>query len=112
MNGKMTRIRSLSAVAGVSLLALGTVVSPQAMAQSETQAQPSAGLAQLAELPSIADLADRLLPAVVEITIETKSVSAARSFPTRPTTMTIRRSRISSTSSSSASRARTRSPAR
>ncbi len=84
MNGKMTRIRSLSAVAGVSLLALGTVVSPQAMAQSETQAQPSAGLAQLAELPSIADLADRLLPAVVEITIETKSVSAAPQLPNTP----------------------------
>jgi serine protease Do len=54
----------MAAAAGFSLLAFSA-------AWAETPAQPApAGMAQLQELPSVADLADRLLPSVVEITIE------------------------------------------
>jgi serine protease Do len=67
MSGKITTVRSLALAAGISMLAAAAV-------QAQTTPAPDAGQAvaaiPLQELPSVADLADRLLPAVVEITIE------------------------------------------
>ncbi|WP_374332880.1 DegQ family serine endoprotease [Aestuariivirga sp.] len=67
MSGKIGKMRSLALAAGFSMLAAAAV-------QAQTTAQPVQNLTptqpQLQELPSVADLADRLLPAVVEITIE------------------------------------------
>ena len=76
MSVKIKGVRVLAAAAGISLLGLAaasaqtTAQSPQinqtpAPGENLTPTQP-----QLQELPSVADLADRLLPAVVEITIE------------------------------------------
>ena len=59
------------AATAFSLLALGLVMSPAVLPHPQAHAQT-----QVTELPSVADLADRLLPAVVEITIESKSPSA------------------------------------
>jgi hypothetical protein len=56
----------------LALAATGLSPWPAQKVQAET-----AATAQLQELPSVADLADRLLPAVVEITIEAKG-SAVR----------------------------------
>jgi serine protease Do len=63
MSGRWNFIRVTAVAAGLSLLGL----SP-GMALTE-EGMPPAAL-QFQELPSVADLADRLLPAVVEITIE------------------------------------------
>ncbi len=73
MNGRLGMVRM--AAAGIAVLGLiGPLTTVPALAQ-----------ATLAELPSVADLADKLLPSVVEITIETKStVSAAPQLPTPP----------------------------
>jgi serine protease Do len=57
-------VRNAAAGAAVGLLALGLAVDPATF---------PAALAQ--ELPSVADLADRLLPSVVEITVEAKSTA-------------------------------------
>lgn len=63
-------------MAGISMMALGLVAGvtpiPRASAQDLTQVPAQ-------ELPSVADLADRLLPAVVEITIESSGASATPS---------------------------------
>ena len=64
MSGKIRTVRSVALAAGISMLA-AAAVHAQATAQVEVPAAT-----QLQELPSVADLADRLLPAVVEITIE------------------------------------------
>ncbi len=64
MIGRWLALRPAAAALGLSFMVLGPVSVPPAMAQ---------------ELPSVADLADRLLPAVVEITIESKSASATPS---------------------------------
>ena len=74
MSGRFGRIRTAAAV---SIAVLG-LVAPQL-------AVPALAQTPLIELPSVADLADRLLPAVVEITIETNAkVSAAPKRPDLP----------------------------
>src|SRR3712207_6758041 len=86
MSGRSTKSR-IGAVMGLSLLAASPVVAQQAQesppinqGNSLTPTQP-----ELQELPSVSDLADRLLPAVVEITIESKgSSSSAPSLPDLP----------------------------
>ncbi|MFT3987054.1 Do family serine endopeptidase [Aestuariivirga sp.] len=55
----------LRGLLGGTALAFAVVALPLPMTVPQAQAQA-------AELPSVADLADRLLPAVVEITVETK----------------------------------------
>jgi hypothetical protein len=80
MSGKIYKMRSAVAGVGMSLLVFGTM---QALAQDTAPAAPVAPESpqinqtpapgenltptqpQLQELPSVADLADRLLPAVV-----------------------------------------------
>jgi serine protease Do len=71
MMGKRSTMPGAALALGISVLA---AVSAGALAQEAAPA-PAAGLAQLAELPSVADLADKLLPAVVEITIESRGPS-------------------------------------
>lgn len=71
MIGKTQSVRA-AAILGLSVMALA-LTGPSAPAQTTAQSQtitPDATQPQLQELPSVADLADRLLPAVVEITIE------------------------------------------
>jgi serine protease Do len=73
MSGKVKSVRAIAAAAGISLLGLAA-----AHAQTSADTPPVSQTLtptrlQLEELPSVADLADRLLPAVVEITIESGS---------------------------------------
>jgi len=63
----------------LALAATGLSPWPAQKVQAET-----AATAQLQELPSVADLADRLLPAVVEITIEAKGSAPADTSPEPP----------------------------
>ena len=70
----MNGIRRALFGAAFSVVALGSAAPPLL--------QPAA--AQSVQLPSIADLSDRLLPAVVEITIESKSATAAPPIPGLP----------------------------
>lgn len=72
MTSRETRI---GFVLALGALAMGLVLGPQAV-RAET-----AAAVQLQELPSVADLADRLLPAVVEITIEAKVPESADTTP-------------------------------
>ena len=73
MNGRLGMVRM--AAAGIAVLGL---ISP-------FMAVPARAQTTLAELPSVADLADKLLPSVVEITIESKgTASAAPQPPTTP----------------------------
>jgi len=87
MSGKFRTARGVALAAGLSMLALAaaqaqtTAQSPQinqtpAPGENLTPTQP-----QLQELPSVADLADRLLPAVVEITIESGGEGSADATP-------------------------------
>ena len=87
MSGKFRTARGVALAAGLSMLELAaaqaqtTAQSPQinqtpAPGENLTPTQP-----QLQELPSVADLADRLLPAVVEITIESGGEGAADATP-------------------------------
>jgi serine protease Do len=77
MTMKMDIVRAVSLAAGISVLGVGP-----AMAQTAAEGGTNAvGQIQLQELPSIADLADRLLPAVVEITIEAGGGSAPEGAP-------------------------------
>lgn len=87
MRQKMNSVRAAALAAGFSLLAFAaaeaqtTAQSPQikqvpAPGENLTPTQP-----QLQELPSVADLTDRLLPAVVEITIESGGGSATDTAP-------------------------------
>lgn len=72
--------RFLAAVALPALVmagAGGVALVPPALAQSQTQAQTQAQV-----LPNVADLADKLLPAVVEISVESKA--AGPSMPDMP----------------------------
>lgn len=87
MSGRLNGVRALAAAAGISLLGLAAA-SAQTTAESPRATQtPASGqtlsLTQtpLQELPSVADLADRLLPAVVEITIEAGAGGAEGSPP-------------------------------
>ncbi|WP_204508347.1 DegQ family serine endoprotease [Aestuariivirga litoralis] len=75
MSGKITTVRGLALAAGISMLAAAAVAQTTAQSPAINQTPaPGENLTptqpQLQELPSVADLADRLLPAVVEITIE------------------------------------------
>ena len=70
MTATLVGFRRIAAAFGFSVLALGFVAAPPAVPQVQAE-----------ELPSVADLVDRLLPAVVEITIETKPASAAPVLP-------------------------------
>jgi len=74
MSGKIRTVRSVALAAGFSMLA-AAAVHAQSTAQPSAVDQALAGV-PLQELPSVADLADRLLPAVVEITIESGGGSA------------------------------------
>ncbi|MCA3554690.1 DegQ family serine endoprotease [Aestuariivirga sp.] len=76
MSGKIVTVRSFVLAAGIGMLAAGAV-------QAQTSTQPAQDLTAttLQELPSVADLADRLLPAVVEITIESGSGSEGSDTP-------------------------------
>ncbi len=77
MNNRMIGVGVVALAAGLSVLSHGA-----AMAQSSTDSSTSpAGQIVIAELPSIADLADRLLPAVVEITIEAGGESSPDTAP-------------------------------
>ncbi|MBC8037407.1 MAG: Do family serine endopeptidase [Rhizobiales bacterium] len=63
MDGRHGMLRSVMAGTALGLLALGLVLSPAVAPFAQAQVQ---------ELPTVSDLAERLLPAVVEITVETK----------------------------------------
>ena len=79
MIGRQSRFRGALTGAGFSILALSAVLAPAGLQQARAQqAMPTV------QLPSIADLSDRLLPAVVEITIESKSASASPALPSLP----------------------------
>ena len=103
MSAKTWTVRSLALAAGISMLAAAAVTQSPALAPAVAQTATDETLTpaqpMLQELPSVADLADRLLPAVVEITIESSGEGSAEAAPeaqpdTRPTP-----SRTSSTSS-------------
>ena len=85
MSAKTWTVRSLALAAGISMLAAAAVT--QAPAPSPALAQTAAdetltpAQPMLQELPSVADLADRLLPAVVEITIESSGEGSAEATP-------------------------------
>lgn len=66
MTNKMNGVQAVALAAALSVLASGPAFA-QSTAAGGTQ--PAGGVL-IQELPSVADLADRLLPAVVEITIE------------------------------------------
>ena len=64
MTGRIRIVRNLLGGAALGTLALGFVVAP-------ISAPPAQ--AQLEQLPSVADLAERLLPSVVEISVQSKA---------------------------------------
>ena len=76
MRAKLISVRAMAAAAGLGLLAVSAVAAQTTAQSPQIQQTPAPGenltptQPQLQELPSVADLADRLLPAVVEITIE------------------------------------------
>ena len=81
MSAKTWTVRSLVLAAGISMLAAAAVTQATApspaVAQTATDETLTPNEPMLQELPSVADLADRLLPAVVEITIESGGEAAA-----------------------------------
>ena len=85
MSAKTWTVRSLALAAGISMLAAAAVtqVPAPSPALAQTAADETLTPAQpmLQELPSVADLADRLLPAVVEITIESSGEGSAEAAP-------------------------------
>jgi serine protease Do len=89
MSGKLVKVRGRVRALGLGIVAMG-LASGLSVAQESPAINQGTTLTptqpQLQELPSVADLADRLLPAVVEITIESKGVSAAPRPPTPPGT--------------------------
>ncbi|MEP7173289.1 MAG: DegQ family serine endoprotease [Aestuariivirga sp.] len=68
MTGRIRIVRNLLGGVAFGILSLGFVVAPLGT-------QPAQ--AQLEQLPSVADLAERLLPSVVEISVQTKSDTGA-----------------------------------
>ena len=76
MSGKLISVRAIAAAAGIGLLGLAAAHAQTELDSPPINQTPAPGemltptQPQLQELPSVADLADRLLPAVVEITIE------------------------------------------
>jgi serine protease Do len=85
MSGTLNTVRAIAAAAGVGLFCLAPAHAQTVQESPPINQEPAPGenltptQPQLQELPSVADLADRLLPAVVEITIE-----AGGSSPTIP----------------------------
>ena len=83
MSGKTMSVGFMAAAAGISLLCLAPAIAQTAAETPPVNQAPAPGgnvtptQPQFQELPSVADLADRLLPAVVEITIEAGSSSPA-----------------------------------
>jgi serine protease Do len=67
MTGRIRIVQNLLGSAAVGLLAFGFVAAPIATPPAQ---------AQLEQLPSVADLAERLLPSVVEISVQSKSDTA------------------------------------
>lgn len=86
---RVNHVWAIAAAVGISLLSLAAANAQTAAESPPINQAPLPGenltptQPQLQELPSVADLADRLLPAVVEITIEAGSGSAAGA-PTIP----------------------------
>lgn len=76
MSGTLNSVRAIAAAAGLSILGVAAALAQTAAESPPINQTPKPGEVltptqpQLQELPSVADLADRLLPAVVEITIE------------------------------------------
>jgi serine protease Do len=76
MSGTLKIFGAIAAAAGIGLLGLAPAVAQTVQESPPVNQTPAPGenltptQPQLQELPSVADLADRLLPAVVEITIE------------------------------------------
>ncbi|HLA02863.1 MAG TPA: hypothetical protein VJ019_08885, partial [Aestuariivirga sp.] len=66
MTGRIRIVRNLLGSAALGMLAIGFVATPLSVTPAH---------AQLEQLPSVADLAERLLPSVVEISVQTKSES-------------------------------------
>ena len=64
MTGRIRIARNLLGGAALGMLALGFVVAPVATPPAQ---------AQLEQMPSVADLAERLLPSVVEISVQSKA---------------------------------------
>ena len=85
MSAKTWTVRSLALAAGISMLAAAAVTQSPALAPAVAQTATDETLTpaqpMLQELPSVADLADRLLPAVVEITIESSGEGSAEAAP-------------------------------
>ena len=85
MSGKILAMRSLALAAGFSMLAAAAAGAQTATQTTPPATQaPAAGQTQLQELPSVADLADRLLPAVVEITIQSSADGSGDSPDAQP----------------------------
>ncbi len=82
MSGKPMHVRAMAVAAVMSLLGIAPASAQTAAENPPTT--PAQALTQLQELPSVADLADRLLPAVVEITIEAGNGTPAEPGETPP----------------------------
>ena len=82
MSGKPMHVRAMAVAAGMSLLGIAPASAQTAAENPPTT--PAQALTQLQELPSVADLADRLLPAVVEITIEAGNGAPSEAGGTTP----------------------------
>jgi len=88
--GKFLGVRLACAAAGLSLLGMAAAEAQTAAQSPQINQTPAPGETltptqpQLQELPSVADLADRLLPAVVEITIEASAGGSSEAGPGIP----------------------------
>jgi serine protease Do len=88
MSGKLNSLGTIAAAAGIGLLCLTPAMAQTVQESPPVNQTPAPGETltptqpQLQELPSVADLADRLLPAVVEITIESGNGNPAASGAT------------------------------
>ena len=72
MNGWRGMLRNVMAGTALSLLALGFVLSPAGVPLAQDAPEITPDAPAISDLPTVSDLAERLLPAVVEITVETK----------------------------------------
>jgi serine protease Do len=90
MIAKFHNVRSIAVAAGISLLGLAAAQAQTVQESPPINQNPAPGenltptQPQLQELPSVADLADRLLPAVVEITIEAGGPESSQATPGTP----------------------------
>ncbi len=72
MDGRHGLLRNVAAGAALGLLTLGLVLSPARTPLAQDAPALSKDSPAVSDLPTVSDLAERLLPAVVEITVETK----------------------------------------